>query len=129
MINSQGNRLKRKDRYRSVFRGKSSQKSKSIFRLSLEAFIMISTGVYIVLFVNSLSSKIDWSPLLQKSLDKLVQSFLELVTSLSVFLGIISIFLLTLFGIVLILGAFGRSLKLITAVNQKSSRRSTSSKT
>ena len=69
--------LSKKDPLKSVFRGSKKRKPKSTLRLLIEAILMLFIGSYLIVFLNWLPERLDWSKIATESVCSLAFKFAE----------------------------------------------------
>ncbi len=107
---------------RYVFRKRVPRKSKSAIRLFLESIIMLLSGVWLLLFLNTLPRNYDLGALLNQASLDLAIGFFKIIDGFSL-LGVIFLLgLLIILGLVLLLGSIWRLLKVASYFFSKSDK-------
>ena len=113
----------RKDNYRNVFRSKKSPPLKSKSRLIFESILMLSTGGYLLYFLNWLPQKFAWQDLAIEAWNDFTAGIYQLLSSFLSFFVVLLVFLLVLLGFTLLIGGLWRVGRLLSRVMYYPSRR------
>ena len=113
-----GNNLRR-----NVFRQRRRSIQVTAFRQLAESFVMLFAGISILYYLNKVPGREEWTSQILQAWQSLLESSYSIFQSLVTFLISISIFLAILFGLILILGALSRFLRVLVFTLQKGNRK------
>ena len=100
---------------RNVFRRSRKAAKKSRLRLSIEAITSGTCGIYLLIFLNTLSESYDWSIILFKAWDDLINGLNSLVNVLISLVTISLVLFLVILGLTLLIGSCSRLFRVLTA--------------
>ena len=105
------NRKANKPRKRFVFRSKSRQVEKTLFRILSESMLMLVSGTWILAFVTTLPRRYDLNRLLMEARHVFIDGLSQMFDGILLFGSIFLLTSLVVLGLVLFVGAICRLLR------------------
>lgn len=116
--------LSKRDSLKSVFRGSKKRKLKSTLRLSIESILMLFVGSYLIVFLNWLPKRLDWSKIAVESWSNLIKGFSLIIEAFISFGAVFLVFILIIISLTLLLGFASRIIRILGRVISTSKKRS-----
>ncbi|WP_320674579.1 hypothetical protein [Prochlorococcus sp. MIT 1341] len=116
---------KRKDRKlfkRDVFRRRKSSDIKPTWRILLEALLMLLSGSWLLLFLNTLPRNYDFAAIISKAAVDLLNGVIQILDALTLFGSIALIAGLVVLGLLLLIGSLWRLVRIISLLISRSKK-------
>ena len=106
-----------------IFRGKSSNTPKNKTRILIEAILMLALGINLLVFLYTLPGEFVLEVFLRETWLDFSQGFIQLIDSILKIGGALVVILLIALGLILVLGALSRFLRLLVMARHSKKRK------